>query len=1022
MRLNNGELQLAPTDLSNYANCRHLTSLDILVEKGELERPERYSPVIEALRERGIAHEQAYLAHLKTQFERVAQLGERPTAAETLAAMQSGADVIYQARLEGDRWGGYADFLVRVDNPSNFGDWSYEVQDSKLARETKAGTLLQLSAYSYLLGELQGLQPGYMHVISPGRDWVADSHRVNDYAAYFRLLERGLVTFTQAGSDVYPEPVQHCDYCTYWARCNKRRRVDDHLGFVAGMSTGQAEHLRINGLATLESFAKARSVPSPERGNAEVLARLQRQAQIQLKGREQRSNEYEVKLPVDVEHGFSRLPEPNPGDIYLDFEGNHFSDSGVTEYLTGYVEVNPDGTYAYTGLWADTELAEQKAYEAFIDRVTALRLENPKIHVYHFAPYEPAALKRLMGRFACREVELDKLLVDQVFVDLLGVTKRTLIASVESYSIKNLEVFFGYERKQNLREASASRRVIEAALESGKLDGSLATHKQIVTDYNREDRESTHRLHIWLEQLRAAQVQATGPIPRFVGREKEEKEPKPIDLQLQAIRDALIKGLPPQREDRTEEQQAQFLLGHIMEFHRREEKAAWWEFFRLRDLEFHELKRERRAVADLTFQGVVKQGAAPLIRYSFPPQDVDARQKDDVYDSDGTKIGSVLDVEHGNRFIDLKHRGDARDARPTHVYFHSFVGVGPIRESLLRLGQHVLDNGLAPVAPYLAALQLLCREPPRFAMRQSDEDTLQSAVRMILALASDAQGGVLAIQGPPGAGKTFTGAEMICALVSAGKTVGVSAGSHRVIHNLMEKAADAAAEKGQIIQIGHYPGGSGKYQGNRPIQNLTKYPEVHAKLDAGDIQVIGGTQWMWSREEFVQKVDVLIVDEAGQMALANVLAAAPAARALVMLGDPQQLEQPIQSAHPEGSEVAGLKHWLGEHSIMPADLGLFLDKTWRLHPDVCSFTSEVYYEGALTPKEDLVNQSVEAGDRLAGAGLRYVGVEHSGNTAVSVEEVAVVERLVDSLLAGGSRVTGKEGSTRQFVEEVSTAT
>ena len=222
-----------------------------------------------------------------------------------------------------------------------------------------------------------------------------------------------------------------------------------------------------------------------------------------------------------------------------------------------------------------------------------------------------------------------------------------------------------------------------------------------------------------------------------------------------------------------------------------------------------------------------------------------------------------------------------------------------------------------------------------------------------------------------------------------------------MIHNLLEKTAEAARDMGMAnIGLYHRSSTNGKYEGDLPIENINKYSDVLSGLTEGSIKVLGGTQWMWSRPDFVQAVDVLIVDEAGQMSLANVLASAPAAKSLILLGDPQQLEQPIQSAHPEGSDVAALKHWLGEHETMPVDRGLFLDETWRLHPDICEFTSEIYYESKLSSRPNLVNQTIRGSEALSGSGLRFIPVNHTGNTARSTEEANLIAGLVAQLSSG----------------------
>lgn len=262
------------------------------------------------------------------------------------------------------------------------------------------------------------------------------------------------------------------------------------------------------------------------------------------------------------------------------------------------------------------------------------------------------------------------------------------------------------------------------------------------------------------------------------------------------------------------------------------------------------------------------------------------------------------------------------------------------------------------------------------------------------------------MQGPPGAGKTYTGARMICALAREGKTVGITANSHKVIRNLLDEVVVAAGE--QSIPIRCIQKLSNK-EDDRPSLKFTTDNAEFLDALSSDCRVGGGTAWFWARPDASGSVDVLFIDEAAQMSLANVLAVSQAAQSIVLLGDPRQLEQPIQGSHPDGVEVSSLDHILGSHATVPVDRGLFLAETWRLHPLICSFNSELFYDGRLHPRPGLENQKITSTGRLSGAGLRYLPVAHEGNQSSSREEADVIRDLVADVLNNATTWVNREG-------------
>jgi uncharacterized protein len=254
---------------------------------------------------------------------------------------------------------------------------------------------------------------------------------------------------------------------------------------------------------------------------------------------------------------------------------------------------------------------------------------------------------------------------------------------------------------------------------------------------------------------------------------------------------------------------------------------------------------------------------------------------------------------------------------------------------------------------------------------------------------------------------------MIIELVKAGKRVGITAGSHKVISNLLSALCKAASETKTRLSIVQKPN-EGDGCGHEFVTQTDNNAEVLEKLQSGEAPVAAGTAWLWAREEFAGSVDVLFVDEAGQMSLANVLAVSPAANSVVLLGDPQQLDQPQKGVHPPGAEVSALSHLLNGRATIEPHQGLFLGESWRLHPNVCAFTSEVFYDGRLRARAENARQLLNAEGLLNGTGLRFVPVAHFGNQSDSPEEVEAIAELIEGLMSNRATWTDKEGATRSL--------
>jgi predicted RecB family nuclease len=1046
----------AATDLVAYLACEHLTQLERAALADLVKRPMRDDPELEVIRKRGFEHEARYLADLQADGRTATTIqldgsitdqGDqlRTAAAETIAAMAAGADVVYQATFFDGTWRGHADFLLRIDDPgrpSVWGPWHYEVADTKLARHVKASAVLQICSYIDQLERIQGVRPAWMHVALGGSARAVERLRVDDYLAYYRRAKaRFLETMTDETpatyppAMTYPEPVDHCDVCRWAAECVARRRGDDHLSLVAGITARQRRALMDRGVPTLEALGDLALPMTPRlEGTSEAaLARVREQARIQLEGRRDGQRHYELFMPdggaeIDAERGLATLPPPSPGDLFFDIEGDPYALDDGLDYLFGVLEV--DGTFhAFWSRDADGEFTldgERRAFEALMDFFEARLALDPALHIYHYAPYEPTSLKRLMGRYGTREDEVDQLLRRGTLVDLLRAVRQSMRASVESYSIKKMEAFYGFTREIDLRDAGSSIVAFEEWLQLGEGERPAASHLERIERYNRDDVVSNLQLRDWLERLRDELATSTG---RVVPRPGERQTELPSDVtEAQARVQALAARLadpdvvPTDPLARTPEQHGRWLLAQLLGWHRREDKAMWWEFHRLMGLTPEQLFEENAPLGGLEPIGALDEPrrGKQTWRYAFPDQDFDLG-RGDLYDPAQAQAdpgaspftwdaGKMVAIDVAGLTIDI--RRDVETPHPKAVVALDWVRTADHQASLFELGEWVAEHGMDDDGPHRLARDLLLGRPPRVgqapgsALIGPDEPQLAAAIRLALRL--DAT--TLAIQGPPGSGKTYTGARMIVALLRAGKRVGITATSHKVIGNLL-RAVIAAADPGDVRAIQHGP----KDQVvDDPAVEVAKDPsDVRTRLDDRRANLGAGTSWLWASSKQSDALDVLFIDEAGQISLANVVALARATDSLVLLGDPQQLDQPLRGSHPPGAERSALAHVLGEQATIPADRGLFLERTWRLHPALCDFTSEVFYDGRLEPEPHLATQRLETTlAELDGVGPRLIEVVTDGADSESPVEADRVATVARALVAGGARWVDAAGTRR----------
>jgi predicted RecB family nuclease len=931
-------------------------------------------------------------------------------AAATRRAIDAGATVVYQATMFDGRFVGFADFLVRD------GD-QYRVSDTKLARSAKVTALLQIAAYADTLSRAGiPVSPEAELVLGNGK---AVRYRVDElipvYSEQRARLQRLLDEHYAEATPVRwgDERVHACFRCP---ACEEQVRVTDDLLLVAGMRVSQRAKLLNAGIDTLAGLA-GHAGPVADLP-ARTLDKLVAQAKLQVRQRDIGTPQFEVADPQPL----ALLPNPDDGDLFFDFEGDPLwtadgADWGL-EYLFGVLEGGRSGRFH--PLWAHDRRDERKALVDFLALVAKRRRRYPNMHIYHYASYEKTALLRLAGRHGVGEDGVDELLRSGTLVDLYPIVRKSIRVGSESVGLKALEPLYMGSQLRSGDVTTAADSITQYArycqLRSNGQSDEAATVLKEIEDYNLYDCQSTRSLRDWL-LIRAFESGTTPIGAQPVSDDDGIEEHDPLASTLAEFTGEAEVGV------RTAEQTAVAMVAAARGYHRREDKPFWWAHFdRLnypadewaddtdvfmvsdatiavdwdRPPRAQKLQRRLQLTGELA-RGALNRDVFALYEPPAPPGLTDnpdrrAAGRAEVIEVDDPTVPTQVVIrertpQDGNTFHQL----------PFALTPGAPIGTKPLKESIESTAADVAAG--LPQLPRTALLDILLRRPPRTRSGAA----LPSSGRIIediTAALLDLDSSYVAVHGPPGTGKTYTGARVVTRLAAGHRwRIGVVAQSHAVVENLLDCAIDAGIDPQCVAK---------KPSDRQDVrwQQISEH-EYSGFITGTAGCVIGGTAWDFANPTRVPRgsLDLLVIDEAGQFCLANTVAVASAAANLLLLGDPQQLPQVSQGTHPEPVDGSALGWLVEDHRTLPAERGYFLDRTHRMHPAVCAPVSALAYEGRLQSYAELT-----AARHLDGypPGVQVLRVRHEGNSTESPEEAEAIVAQISSLV--GAAWTDERGT------------
>ena len=978
--------------IKNYLNCEYIIFNEINEKKLNLKKKEK--TISSELRfKKGNIHEDNYLQLLKSKYKKVIDIKNLKISREekfdkTISCMKEGYEIIRGGYLKKDKWIGEFDFLeINKKLPSKFGDYSYEVLDTKNTSKAKTDHIIQIGMYTFLLESIQGVLPKIFTIVL--KDMKKEVVQLNQVYEFFKINKEKYEHFVL--NEINKSTPQKCDFCLVcpWLdTCEKIWKDKDDLNQIGGMNKNYSKKLREQKIKTASILSRQDEEKKLEGLRSEISRKLIIQAKLQKEYEKTGKPVFRIyEDNLNKIKGFNLLPRESKCDLFFDIESvPDYVVPGKLEYLFGFYYIENDKE-KFKPIWAHTKKEEKNNVLKFFDFTKKHFEKYPDAKIYHYASYEITALERLTSFHQVNMVEYDHYIILGKFVDLFRVTKQALLVSENSYSIKNLEKFYNFKRSGDLQKGDISQDYYTEWMENK--DQKLLDE---IEEYNKQDCESTYQLRNWLLKVKPENT-------RWFLSSKEEME----------LRDNEIKMLEYQKKisnTQIENKSIKEIITSIIGYYNRENKPEWREYFDRKHLTDDELIDDPTCIGNMhIFGSQVQEKRSLIYTYKYEDQEFkikagkEATLANNLDPEIKDRAGSIISIDHDKKIVTIK-RGTSQGRLQDNI---SIGPPPPFKTDKLEASTYkFIDSVIEKKNKYNALISILLKQNPKIKGIKEGDKIIKTHdfTSEIPKIISNLDNSYIYIQGPPGTGKTTQASNAIVELLKSNKKIGITANSHKVIHNLLDKIENiSSGVPFRGLKMGRSTDEDTIYN-SQHIKTSSNEKDFIDGLNSNNTLIYAGTKYHFSSSYYDSKLDYLFIDEAGQVSLADIIAIGSVAKNIVLIGDQLQLGQPIKGSHPGESGKSILDFLLEGKDTIPAHRGIFLNKTYRLNSKINEFISNNFYEDKLVTDviTDKRKISFDKKHIIKKEGVHHISMDHKDNIQKSIEEGQVIKKILNEMI------------------------